>query len=234
MNSAAPLAVVTGGGSGLGLAIARELAQRGYRLALLGRRVESLRAAAASLVGPCQTYACDVRRPKSLSAAVGELGTRQGSASVVVLAAGAARVGPLESLSEADLTEVLDTNLAGAIRTVQAFLPALRSTQGTLVPLLSVAARRGFRDWSVYCASKWGLAGFVLALREELAGSGVRVLEVFPGAVDTPIWEGIPGEWNRASMMRPEEVARAVVSALEPSGSVTVEQLHLSPPGGAL
>jgi NAD(P)-dependent dehydrogenase (short-subunit alcohol dehydrogenase family) len=117
---------------------------------------------------------------------------------------------------------------------VQAFLPALRATRGTLIALLSVAARRGFRDWSAYCASKWGLAGFVAALREELAGTGIRILEVFPGAVDTPIWDGIPGEWRRPAMMRADEVARTIVAALDCANSVAVEQLHLNPPGGAL
>jgi len=102
------------------------------------------------------------------------------------------------------------------------------------VPLLSVAARRGFPGWSAYCASKWGLAGLVAALREELAGSGLRITAVYPGATDTPIWDGMPGEWDRSRMVPAAEVARAIGYALSADPRAVVEEIHLGPAGGAL
>jgi NAD(P)-dependent dehydrogenase (short-subunit alcohol dehydrogenase family) len=106
--------------------------------------------------------------------------------------------------------------------------------RGWIIPLLSVAARRGFAGWSAYCASKWGLAGLVAALREELPGTGVRISALYPGATDTPIWDRLPGEWNRAAMVPPREVARALGYILDADPATLVEEVHLGPAGGAL
>jgi len=106
--------------------------------------------------------------------------------------------------------------------------------RGWLIPILSVAARRGFPGWSAYCASKWGLAGLIAALREELQGSGIRITALYPGATDTPIWDRLPGEWNRNAMVPPREVARALGYVLDADPSTLVEELTLGPAGGAL
>lgn len=71
-------------------------------------------------------------------------------------------------------------------------------------------------------------------LREELQGTGIRITALYPGATDTPIWEQLPGEWNRASMVPPREVARALAYVLDADASTLVEEIHLGPAGGAL
>jgi NAD(P)-dependent dehydrogenase (short-subunit alcohol dehydrogenase family) len=109
-----------------------------------------------------------------------------------------------------------------------------RRGRGWIVPILSTAARRGFPGWTAYCASKWGVRGLVAALREELAGAGIRITALYPGATDTPIWEQVPGEWNRSRMVPPGEVARALACALDADPSTLVEEIHLGPAGGAL
>jgi NADP-dependent 3-hydroxy acid dehydrogenase YdfG len=106
--------------------------------------------------------------------------------------------------------------------------------RGHLLPILSVASRKGFPSWTAYCASKWGLAGLVEALREELRGTGVRITAIVPGATDSPIWESVPGDWPRAKMIPPAAVARAVVWALDAGDRVEVEEIRLRPPGGDL
>jgi NAD(P)-dependent dehydrogenase (short-subunit alcohol dehydrogenase family) len=106
--------------------------------------------------------------------------------------------------------------------------------RGRLVPILSTAATRGFPGWSAYCASKWGLRGLVAALRAELAGSGVLLTAVYPGATDTAIWDEVPGEWDRSRMVPVEEVARALVYALDVEPPALVEEIHLGPAGGSL
>ncbi|MBP7588793.1 MAG: SDR family NAD(P)-dependent oxidoreductase, partial [Thermoanaerobaculia bacterium] len=116
----------------------------------------------------------------------------------------------------------------------RACLPDLLQSGGHLFALLSVAAKKGFPNWSAYAASKWGLRGAVAALREELAGSAVRVTEIYPGATDSPLWEKVPGEWNRASMISPEAIAKAIVWALEADPTSSVEEIHLQPRGGNL
>jgi 3-oxoacyl-[acyl-carrier protein] reductase len=231
------VAVVSGAGSGLGREIALELARRGYELALLGRRQapleETLALAGAgegSLILPC-----DVRDAVALERCAEEIRSRWGAADLVVPAAGVVSIAPVEETTPDDFAAILDTNLTGVFLLVRALLPAMKArSRGWIIPLLSVAARRGFPGWSAYCASKWGLAGLVAALREELKGTGVRITALYPGATDTPIWDHLPGEWNRASMVPPREVARALGYVLDTDSAALVEEVHLGPAGGAL
>ena len=232
------LAVVSGGGSGIGREIALELARRGYSLALLGRRADALEETLA-LTGLSETAGlalpCDVRDPQAVETAVAAVHRRWGAADVVVPAAGFARLAPVEAMAPADFAEVVATNLTGSFLLIRALLPAMKERgRGWIFPVLSVAARRAFPGWGAYCASKWGLAGLVAALREELAGTGVRITALYPGATDTPIWNGMPGEWNRAAMVPAAEVARAVGFALDAPSSALYEEIHLGPAGGAL
>ncbi len=237
MNASTKVAVVSGAGSGLGREIALELARRGYILALLGRRQTPLQetldlanARESGLILPC-----DVRDAVALDRCAEEIHARWGGADVVVPAAGVVSIAPVEETSPDDFKGMVGTNLTGAFLLIRALLPAMKERgQGWLIPILSVAARRGFPGWSAYCASKWGLAGLVAALREELKGTGVRITALYPGATDTPIWDRLPGEWNRAAMVPPREVARALGYVLDTDPSALVEEIHLGPAGGAL
>lgn len=232
-NESRGVAVISGGGSGIGREIARALARRGHPLVLLGRRpgpLEETLAGGEGLVLPC-----DVRDADAVAAAAREVERRWGAASLVVPAAGLAAISPLEETSPERFRELLDTNLTGVFLLLRALLPAMRRQgSGWIFPILSTAAQRGFPGWSAYCASKWGLAGLVAALREELRGSGVRLTALYPGATASPLWDELPGEWNRAVMVPPREVARAVVHALDADPTTLVEEIHLGPAGGAL
>src|SRR5436305_6190229 len=231
------VAVVSGGGSGLGREIALELARRGYDLALLGRRQEPLEETLklSRQRDRCLILPCDVRDAVALERCAEEIRARWGAADLLVPAAGVTSIAPVEETSPDDFAAIVDTNLTGVFLLIRALLPAMKKRgRGWIIPLLSVAAKRGFAGWSAYCASKWGLAGLVAALREELQGSGVRISALYPGATDTPIWEGMPGAWDRGAMVRPGEVARAVAWALAADPGTLVEEIHLGPAGGAL
>ena len=122
-----------------------------------------------------------------------------------------------------------------AAQLYRAFLPPmLRRRRGVLVAMLSVAARRVFSGWSAYAASKWGLLGLVESLREELAGSGVRVLAITPGATDTRLWEGVPGDWQRSRMIPVEDVAEALRWGLAERAGSVIEEIRIQPRGGNL
>lgn len=240
MNEAKPgPAVVSGAGSGLGRELALALAQRGHPLVLLGRRLapleETLQLTGADARTAGMILPCDVRDGLAIERGAAEVNARWGAAEVVVPAAGVAALSAVEETSEDDFTSAIATNLTGAFLLIRALLPAMKTQgRGVLVPILSVAAQRPFSGWGAYCASKWGLAGLVAVLREELKGTGVRVTALYPGATDTPLWNTLPGEWNRAAMVPPSEVARALIYALDAPQSTLVEEIHLGPAGGAL
>jgi NAD(P)-dependent dehydrogenase (short-subunit alcohol dehydrogenase family) len=228
-------AVVSGAGSGIGRAVAVALGRRGHPRALLGRRRPPLEETLAAAGGIGRAWPCDVRDPEAVTAVAREVLAAWGAPDVVVPAAGVLAVAPVEALEPSVFRDTLDTNLLGAYHLFRAFLPAMRTAgRGRLVPILSVAATRGFPGWSAYCASKWGLRGLVAALREELAGSGVGITALYPGATDTGLWDAVPGEWDRGEMVPVGEVARALLFALDAEAPALVEEIHLGPAGGAL
>lgn len=234
-NEPRGVAVVSGGGSGIGREIALELARRGHPLALLGRRSQPLEETLAAVGGDGLVLACDVRETGAVEAAVRTLEDRWGAAAVVVPAAGVVSLSPLEETDPERFREMIETNLTGTFLLLRALLPAMKKQgSGRIFPILSTAARRGFPGWSAYCASKWGLAGLVAALREELRGSGVHITALYPGATDSPLWDDLPGDWNRSLMVPAREVARAVATALDADPSTLFEEIHLGPAGGAL
>ena len=226
--------MISGAGSGIGRAAALALAKRGHSLVLLGRRAEPLTATLRAAGGKGMVAVADVRDGHAVQGAVERAVAAGFRPQVVVPSAGVACVAPFAELEPETWRESLETNLLGAIFLYRACLPELLGSGGHLFSLLSVAAKRGFPNWSAYAASKWGLRGAVAALREELAGSPVRLTEIYPGATDSPLWEGVPGEWNRGSMISPEAVAKAIVWALEADPTTSVEEIHLQPRGGNL
>ena len=233
-SSSLGAAVVSGAGSGIGRAAALALAQRGHSLVLLGRRAEPLAATLRAAGSRGMVVVADVQDARAVQAAIDQAEAAGFAPQVVVPSAGIARIAPFAELEPEALSESIQTNLLGALFLYRACLPLLRQRGGHLFALLSVAAKRGFSGWSGYCASKWGLRGAVAALREELAGTAVRVTEIYPGATDSPLWETVPGEWNRASMISPEAVAKAIVWALDADPTASVEEIHLQPRGGNL
>lgn len=227
-------AVISGAGSGIGRAVAVALAERGHSLVLLGRRAEPIDATLRVAGGKGIAVVADVRDATAVAAAI-ERARQEGLVpQIVVPSAGVALVAPFGALAPEVWRASLETNLLGAVFLYRACLPDLLERGGHLFALLSVAAKKGFPDWSAYAASKWGLRGAVAALREELAGSTVRLTEIYPGATDSPLWERVPGEWNRESMISPEAVGKAIVWALEADPTTSVEEIHLQPRGGNL
>lgn len=228
------VAVVSGAGSGIGREIALALARRGHRLALVGRRRAPLERTLAEAGGEGLILPADVRDASALADAA-RSALALGPPEVVVAAAGAAAVAPFLEAEAAEFERIVDVNLLGTARLLRGFLPAMVARgRGAVVPILSVAARQAFPGWSAYAASKWGLLGLVETLRIELAGSGVRIIALTPGATDSPLWNDLPGSWDRQRMIPAAEVADALLWALDAGDAVAIEEIRMRPPGGDL
>src|SRR5205085_3293096 len=95
----------------------------------------------------------------------------------------------------------------------------------SIVNILSIAAKNAFPNWSAYCMSKFALEGFSEAVRAELREHCVRVINVYPAATNTEIWDQVAGDWPREKMISAEEVANAVAYALSRPGDVALENI---------
>lgn len=187
-----PLLFITGASSGIGQALARHAYDRGWRLALVARRsAEIQRWAEAEQLDPARyrIYPADVAEIDSIVAAGQACVAQQGLPDVVVANAGIS-VG-MDTAERADLdvlARTLAINNVGLAATFHPFVAAMRARgSGRLVGIASVAAIRGLPGHGAYCASKAGVVSYCESLRGELRGSGVRVVTLAPGYVDTPL-----------------------------------------------
>jgi short-subunit dehydrogenase len=204
--------LLTGATGGLGHAIARALHERGGELILTGRRTEILETLADEL--GARALAIDL----SDSAEVERLAVEAGEVDILVANAALPASGRLETYTQEQIDRALDVNLRSPIVLAHALLPTMVARgRGHLLFVSSLQGKAGTPNASLYCASKFGIRGFALGLREDLHASGVGVSTVFPGFIrDAGLFadSGVklpPGIGTRA----PEDVARAVVRAIE-------------------
>jgi short-subunit dehydrogenase len=173
--------LLTGATGGLGRAIARALADRGASLVLSGRNTEALGELAASLPGENhRTVVADLAQDGAGEQLVAE----SGDLDVLVANAGLAGGGQLDRYSAEQLTASLRVNLVAPLEMTRALLPSLRAKgSGHLVYISSLQGKVAFPRSSVYSATKFGLRGFALSLREDLWGTGIGVSVVLPGFI---------------------------------------------------
>ncbi len=221
----APLAFITGASSGIGQALAAALHARGHRLALAARRADDLRDWVASQGwGPedAVVHAADVRDPGALADVGRRVLDAQGVPDIVVAAAGIST--GIDSAIAADLEVMratLETNLLGVAATFHPFIEPMRARgSGRLVGVASVAAIRGLPGHGAYCASKAGVVAYCESLRGELRGSGVRVVTLVPGYVDTPMTQRNP--YSMPFLMRPADFAERACRVIEAGKSYRV------------
>jgi NADP-dependent 3-hydroxy acid dehydrogenase YdfG len=227
-------AVVTGASRGIGLAVARELARAGAWVGMVARTRDALEAAAREAGG--HAIAADVSSPEGVHAVATYVEELLGDApDLLVSSAGAFVLAPLAATAPEDFDELLRVNLRAPFLLARAFLPAMLARgSGHLVHVGSVAGRVAFPENGAYSASKFGLRGMHEVLLAELRGTGVRATLVEPGATDTALWDPIDPDARadlpaRASMLRPEDVARAVLFAAAQPRHVQVPFVAVEP-----
>jgi NAD(P)-dependent dehydrogenase (short-subunit alcohol dehydrogenase family) len=231
------VAVVTGGSRGIGLAMARVFARAGYSVVITGRDQSRLRAAAQELQtakGGVTALTCDVADPQAVESVFAEVAAKFSKIDVLINNAGVSQaMVSVAKLLIATWKQLIDTNLTGTFLVTRSALP-LMASGSTIVNNLSVAAVRSFPGMAAYNASKAGALGFTNVLREELRKSGIRVLALMPGAVDTEIWSQFWPEAPREKMVSAETVAEAVLHAVSVPAATTIEEIRIGPVVGVL
>lgn len=215
MNFEGRTVVITGASSGIGRACALEFARRRARLVLGARRTNLLEEVAAE----CRSHGAtvtivtsDVTRRADCAALIAAAGT----VDVLINNAGFAVFDTIETARPEDLEEMMATNYFGTVWCTEAALPRmLEQKSGSIVIIASIAGLMGYAGMGGYCATKFALVGFAEALRDEVAGRGVRVALVCPGTTETDFFvkaerEKMPAGSRLIAGVRPERVARAV------------------------
>jgi len=206
---------ITGASSGIGAALARHYAARGAVLGLVARRAEVLDALLATLPGKHAVYPLDVADLAALREAAADFSTRFGVPDVVVANAGVS-VGTLTEEADdlAAFERVMRTNVLGMVATFQPFAASMRARGcGRLVGIASVAGIRGLPGAGAYSASKAAVIAYLESLRVEMHGSGVKVVTIAPGYIDTPMTA--VNRYPMPFMLPADEAARRFAKAID-------------------
>lgn len=221
----APLVFITGASSGIGQALAQHYHQAGWRLALVARRTDTVKSwldACGISANSYEIYSADVAHTDSIVAAGAACLARQGLPDVVIANAGISL--GVNTAVRADLdvmAQVMATNLLGLAATFQPFIDAMAERgSGTLVGIGSVAGIRGLPGHGAYCASKAGVISYCESLRGELRASGVRVVTLCPGYIDTPLTR--QNRYAMPFLMQPEDFAQQAFKVIDAGTSYCV------------
>jgi NADP-dependent 3-hydroxy acid dehydrogenase YdfG len=233
------IALITGASSGIGRATALAFARAGIDLALLGRSPERLAEVvdqATQLGVTARSYIVDLNKLDTVRDRVQQIVQEWGHIDILVNNAGAAHTGSLGEISLGAWQQTIDLNLSGVLQVVQGVLPAMRQRRsGTIVNLISIAGRQTFPDWGAYCVSKYGLVALTQVLAAEERPQGIRVTAIYPGSVNTALWDQpqVNANFDRAAMLDAETVAEAVLYAATANSQANIEEITVMPRAGA-
>jgi NAD(P)-dependent dehydrogenase (short-subunit alcohol dehydrogenase family) len=223
------IAVVTGASRGIGLAVADELRAAGAHVVRLARSLSDGSGERDT------TLRCDVTRPEDVDRVIDRALAEVGVPDIVVTSTGVFYVKPIGETTVAEWTETIGANLVGPFLVARSLVPRmLQRGSGHLVTIGSSSDHIAYAGNSAYAASKYGVRGMHEVIAVELAETGVRTTLVSPSAVDTDIWNAIdpdatPGFRKRKHMMRPKDVADAVLFAVTREAHMTVTEIRLAP-----
>lgn len=216
--------LITGASTGIGRATALAAAESGFAVCIGARTETKLEQLATELGADALARTCDVTDPMSVEGFVKAAVDRFGKIDVVFANAGiGGQPGGFSSAPPQSWNDLLMTNVFGLALTLQAVTAQLRKNRGHAVINSSAASRRSIAG-SMYSASKWAATGIGHGFRKELEGSGVRVTIIEPGIVDTPFFDD-----PKPGMLQPEDVARAVLYAVDQPEHVEVHELTILP-----
>jgi NADP-dependent 3-hydroxy acid dehydrogenase YdfG len=231
---AVPSALITGAGSGIGRATATTLAAAGWRVGLVGRSRETIAQTARAIVatgGSALALPGDVRDFAAMAAISAEFAGEGGRIDALIANAAIADNAPFTSGDPTIWEDVIRTNVLGVMYTVRAALPYLVLEQpGQIVVVSSLAGRRTFIGQPAYVASKFATVALADIMRKELAPSGVRVMVLEPGLVNTPL-AASGGSVHDPSLqpLDPEDCARIIEFALGQPANCAINEIAVRP-----
>ena len=231
-----PLVMITGAGSGIGKATALAFAEAGYRLLLLGRRIEPLRALG---LADALCISADVRDRDAMAAAIGEGEAQYGPVDCLVNNAGIARLAKLEDQEPEEWRDLIDINCTGVLNCMHAVMPAMKARRhGTIINVSSIAGRKSYPSHDVYCGTKFFVHAVSEGARRNMAPYDVRVIVVSPGLTESEIDKTMLNEaarefWSTGKKavgaIAAEDVAKTILFAYQMPQNVILQELTITP-----
>ncbi len=222
-------ALITGASKGLGREIALVLAEAGADLILTARSAELLQALKDEAAGhgvECIAMPGDIRDP-GVRASIARVCLGR-DLDILVNNAGVVDITPLEAVPDERVDEVIDLNLVVPVKLTRALIGRFKERRsGTIVYVNSAGGKRPVPEHTVYCASKYGLNGFIESLKLEVKGLGIRIISVCPGKMATDLFVAAGREMDTTAFIPPREVAESVLHMLRMSSKCSHAELSV-------
>ena len=225
-------ALVTGGGGGIGREIAAQLKAAGANVAICGRNVEKLEAAAHA-IGGALTLPGDLLDDTYVQSCVDRTVETFGGLDILINNAGVALSKPFAETAIEDFDRVMATNVRAPFILIRRALPQLRKARGRVINIASVVAHKGYPLQSAYAASKHALLGLSKSLANELYEDGVRVHVISPGGVYTDMAKVARPDLSPDGLISAAEVADAVMFLLSLDKNAVIDEICLHRQGKA-
>jgi len=231
-----PLVVITGASSGIGAAIAQRLSAAGHPLLLLARRLDRLEALNLS---NCLCESVDITDRSAVEAAVTKAEAEYGQVDCLVNNAGLMLLGKLDQQPAIEWSRMFDLNVVAMLNAMQVVLAPMKARNGgTIINVSSIAGRKTFPDHAAYCGSKFAVHAITENVREEVAETGVRLITIAPGAVDTELLSHTSNDAIKAGyedwktqmggVLAADDVARSVEFAYHQPQYVCIREIVLA------
>ena len=225
------VAYITGGSKGIGYGVAKVLLDKGMKVAITSRSLKAAQEAASTL-------STDASRVLAIESNVGSMASEQkvvqsvidhfGGLDLLVANAGVGHFAPIETLTEEEWKETIETNLTGVFNSVKASVEALKKSKGYIITIASLAGTNFFENGAAYNASKFGLVGFTQAIMLDLRKHGIKVSTIMPGSVATHFNNHTPNEGD-AWKIQPEDIGELVAGILQMNPRTLPSKIEVRP-----
>jgi short-subunit dehydrogenase len=229
---------VTGASTGIGFETAKVFAKAGYIVFATARRKSRL----VKLVNELkfaghEAYAmvCNIQSERSIFSTKKRIIEKSGVIDILINNAGVTIFKTILETKSPEFDNIMDTNLRGSFLTIKSVLSGMmKRRKGHIINILSTAANTIFEESAVYSASKAGLLAMANVLRAEVRKYNIKVTNILPGNVDTPMWDARIRNRYKNRMMSPREIADIIFSTAEQPKKVVVEDVVIRPIKGDL
>jgi NAD(P)-dependent dehydrogenase (short-subunit alcohol dehydrogenase family) len=225
------VAYITGGSKGIGFGIAKALLDLGMKVAITSRHLQAAKEAASTLSNDASKVLAlesDVSSMESEKNAVQKVIDQFGQLDVLVANAGVGHFAPIDSLSEENWKNTIDTNLTGVFNSVKASVEELKKSKGYIITIASLAGTNFFENGAAYNASKFGLIGFTQAIMLDLRKYDVKVTTIMPGSVATHFNDHTPNEAD-SWKIQPEDIGQMVADLLQMPARTLPSKIEVRP-----
>ncbi|CAA0125744.1 putative oxidoreductase [BD1-7 clade bacterium] len=231
-----PLIIITGASSGIGEATAKIFSQDGHPLLLLARRVDRLTALALPDT-LCENV--DVTDGNAFEAAIRKAEAQYGPADALINNAGVMLLSPFDEQDPIEWKTMFDVNVLGLMNGMKAVLGSMKARRsGTIINISSIAGRKTFPNHTAYCGTKFAVHAISESVREEAAGSDVRVITIAPGAVETELLSHTTSDnliedyedWKSGmgGVLGPDDIARTICFAYQQPQNVCIREIVIA------